>query len=190
MKLSWLKTVFIAASITIALSALTEVSPVNDVVAAPGGGGGMGPVCPPACPPNPANCDGSLVIAETQGLNFGSFSLPTGGGGGQVIVDPNGVRTTNNPAGVVLISGGGERAGTFSMSTTPYNCTGRALVTVTANSPGGLGGMALDTFVLIPGPGDAFDPAVPLQVGATLHTTGAEAPGSYSGTYTVTVTFQ
>ena len=184
------------ASFTFALATLFEVSPLLDNAhAAPGGQGmGMGgPVCPPACPPNPANCDGNLVITQTQALSFGIFSVPLGGGGGTVVVDPNGIRSTPSP-GIVLIAGGSEAAGTFSMTTTPYNCSGRALVTVTAASAGGLTGpgptMALDTFVLIPAAGDAFDSAVPLQVGATLHVADGQTPGNYAGTYTVTITFQ
>jgi hypothetical protein len=50
--------------------------------------------------------------------------------------------------------------------------------------------MALDTFVTIPAAGGAFDSAVPLQLGATLHVADGQTAGNYSGTYTVTITFQ
>ena len=197
MKLRWLKPLLLATGVTLCLAALLQISPVDEVHAAPGGQGmgmGGGPVCPPACPPSAVNCDANLVISETLALSFGSFSVPVGGGGGTVVVDPNGLRTTPTPAGIVLITGGGESAATFSMTTTPYNCTGRALVMVTAFSASGLTGpgpaMALDTFVLIPAAGDAFDSAVPLQVGATLHVADGQTAGNYSGTYTVTITFQ
>ncbi|WP_455366268.1 hypothetical protein, partial [Kaarinaea lacus] len=51
--------------------------------AAPAGPGGMGmgggPVCPPACPPNPANCDANLVISAMQSLSFGTMAAPAAG---------------------------------------------------------------------------------------------------------------
>ena len=194
MKFSWLKPALLAFCYGLLLGALLQVPSIDEVQAAPGPPPGKGPVCPPACPPNPANCDANLVITETQPLSFGSFSVPSGGGGGQVIVDPAGLRTTPTPTGIILIAGGGESAGLFSMTTGAYSCTGRALVTVTATSPAGLVGpgpsMPLDTFVLIPAAGGAFDSAVPLQVGATLHVTDGQTAGNYSGTYTVTITFQ
>lgn len=160
-----------------------------EVAAAPGGGGG-GPVCPPACPPTPANCDANLVITATQDLQFGSMSAPLAG---TVIVDTAGVGVATG--GVVLI-GGGATAASFSMSTGAFNCTGRALVTVTAGPTATLTHaslpptMTVDTFTINPAPGGAFDSAVPLFVGATLNVGALQEPGLYSGTFLVTVTFQ
>lgn len=181
-------------SYVVLVSSLLQISNIQDVYAAPGGmGGGMGPVCPPACPPSPTNCDANLVISQTQGLHFGSFSVTTGGGGGTIVIDPTGLRSTPSP-GITLISTDAGNAATFSMTTTPYNCNGRALATVSAVSASGLTGpgtsMALDTFVMIPAAGGAFDSAVPLQLGATLHVADGQTPGNYSGVYTLTVTFQ
>lgn len=163
---------------------------ITDSVAAPGGGGG-GPSCPPACPPNPANCDANLVITPTQALQFGSISAP---GAGAVIIDPTSIRTATG--GVVLLSGGTVSAASFSMSTTPYNCTGRNFVILTVASPvtlthATLGTtMTLDTFLTNLVAGDAFDPAVPLTVGGTLHVGTLQTPGTYTGTINITVTFQ
>ncbi len=161
------------------------------VLAAPAGmGGGGGSVCPPACPPSAANCDASLVITATQDLQFGSVTAPVAG---TVIVDTAGARIATG--GVVLVGAGGAAAN-FSMSTGPYNCAGRALVTVTAGPTATLTHaslpttMTVDTFTTNPVSGGAFDPAVPLTVGATLHVGTLQTPGSYSGTYLVTVTFQ
>ena len=163
---------------------------IPDSIAAPAGmGGGMGPVCPPACPPNPANCDTNLIITPTQSLQFGTMAAPVAG---TVTVDTLGVRTSTG--GVVLISGGTVTPASFSMSTTPYNCSGRNLVIVTVASPATLNGpgtpMTVDSFVTTPIAGDAFDPLTPLTVGGTLHVGTLQTPGTYAGMINVTVTFQ
>lgn len=151
---------------------------------------GKGPVCPPVCPPNPANCDANLVITATQDLQFGSLAAPLAG---TVIVDTAGARIATG--GVVLIGAGGVAA-SFSMSTGAFNCTGRALVTVTAGPTATLthaslpATMTVDTFITNPAPGGAFDSTVPLTVGATLNVGTLQTSGSYSGTFLVTVTFQ
>jgi len=160
---------------------------------APGGGPppGVGPTCPPACPANPANCDASLVITPTQTLQFGAMA---GTLGGTVTVDPAGARTS---IGVILITGGTVAAASFNMTTTPYNCNGRALATVTVGPTATLNNistpgmtMTVDTFVTNPATGGAFSDTTPLTVGATLHVNANQDPGSYEGTYDVTVTFQ
>ena len=149
----------------------------------------MGPVCPPACPATPTNCDANLVITNTQSLSFGSIAAPLAG---TVIVDPAGIRSSTG--GVVLITGGTVSAANFTLTTLPYNCTGRPLVVVAVNSPTTLTGpgpaMTLDTFVTNPISGDAFDPAIPLSVGGTLHVGALQPAGSYSGTILLTITFQ
>ena len=152
---------------------------------------GKGPVCPPACPPNAANCDANLVITAIQDLQFGSMTAPVAGA---VIVDTAGVRTATG--GVVLIGTGAVSAASFSMATGLYNCTGRALVVVTAGPTATLthaslaATMTVNSFTTNPAAGGAFDPAVPLTVGATLNVGALQAPGSYSGSYLLTVTFQ
>ncbi len=161
-----------------------------NVVAAPATPPGGGPVCPPACPPNPANCDANLIITETQNLQFGSVTASVAG---TVIVDTTSVRTATG--GVVLVGAGGA-AGSFAMSTAPYACTGRALATVTAGPITTLthvslpATMTVGTFTTNPVSGGAFDSAVPLTVGATLSVNTLQEPGLYTGAYSVTVTFQ
>ncbi|MCI0507136.1 MAG: DUF4402 domain-containing protein [Gammaproteobacteria bacterium] len=149
------------------------------------------PVCPPACPPNPANCDANLVITPTQALQFGRLAAPAAG---TVTVDVFGARTASG--GVVLIAGGTVSPATFNMSTTPYKCAGRAIVVVTVASPATLtetgsgATMTVDTFVTSPIAGDAFDPNIPLAVGGTLNVGSLQSPGAYNGAIQVTVTFQ
>lgn len=160
--------------------------------AAPGGMGmGGGPVCPPACPPNPANCDANLVITPTQPLRFGLVAAPAAG---TVTVDTTGARSSTG--GVILVVGGAVNPATFSMSTTPYNCSGRALVIVDVASPavlthaGSGSTMTVDTFTTTPIAGDAFDSTVPLTVGGTLNVGTLQTQGTYNGNIFITVTFQ
>ncbi|WP_455208050.1 DUF4402 domain-containing protein [Kaarinaea lacus] len=161
----------------------------SESIAAPVGMG-MGPVCPPACAPNPANCDANLVISAIQSLSFGTMAAPTAG---TVTVDINSIRSATG--GVVLIPGGTVSAATFSMTTTPYSCTGRALVVVTVASPATLSNgsgatMTINNFATSLIAGDAFDPAVPLLVGGTLNVGTLQTSGIYSGNILLTVTFQ
>jgi hypothetical protein len=149
---------------------------------------GVGPVCPPACPPNAVNCDANLVITATQDLQFGSMAAPLAG---TVIVNTAGARIATG--GVVLIGAGGAAA-SFSMSTGAYTCTNKPLVIVTAGPSATLthatlpATMTVDTFTTSLVPGDNF--TSPLTVGATLNVGTLQASGSYSGTFQVTVTFQ
>jgi hypothetical protein len=161
-------------------------------IAAPAGPGAMGggPVCPPACPPNPANCDANLVISSMQSLSFGTMAAPAAG---TVTVDINSIRSATG--GVVLIPGGTVSAATFNMTTTPYNCAGRAVVVVNVASPATLANgsgatMSINNFVTSLVAGDAFDPTVPLAVGGTLNVGTLQASGTYTGNIFVTVTFQ
>lgn len=174
------------------LSLAQQLMVVPDSVAAPGGQGmGMGPVCPPACPPNPANCDANLVITPTQALRFGLVAAPAAG---TVTVDTTGARSS--AGGVILIVGGTVSPAAFSMTTTPYNCTGRPLVIVTVASPavlthaGSGTTMNVDNFTTNPIAGDAFDPTIPLSVGGTLNVGALQTQGTYNGNILVTVTFQ
>lgn len=147
------------------------------------------PVCPPACPPNPANCDANLVISSIQSLSFGSMVALAAG---TVTVDLNSIRTASG--GVVPI-GGTVSSAMFSMTTTPYNCSGRSLVVVNVATPATLTNgsgatMNINNFVTSLVAGDAFDPAVPLVVGGTLNVGSLQATGTYSGNILITINFQ
>jgi hypothetical protein len=166
---------------------------MQKAIAAPATPGGMGggPVCPPACPPNPTNCDANLVITPTQPLRFGLVAAPAAG---TVTVDTTGARTSTG--GVILVVGGSVNPATFSMSTTPYNCSGRALVIVDVATPavlthaGSGSTMTVDTFTTTPIAGDAFDSTIPLTVGGTLNVGTLQTQGTYNGNIFITVTFQ
>ena len=158
------------------------------------GGGGGGGNCPPGCPVTPANCDANLIITPTPGISL-QFGSMAGSSGGTVTIDP--VTNQRSSIGVILLTGGSEQAASFDMSTAPYNCNGTALPIITAGPTATLSNittpgmtMTVDTFVTNPAAGGTFSDTTPLTVGATLHVNANQDPGSYSGTYDLTVNFQ
>ena len=132
-----------------------------------------------------ANVISPLIITENTALNFGDVAV--GLTGGDVILAPGGGRSVNGDAEAVL--GGANSAGAFTI-------TGQALKAYTLTFPptvdisGGVGTMDVTAF------SDTSSGAIPaagtetFNVGATLTIGGAQAPGLYSSTYTVTVNYQ
>lgn len=132
-----------------------------------------------------ANVISPLIITENTALNFGDVAV--GLTGGDVILAPGGGRSVNGDAEAVL--GGANSAGAFTI-------TGQALKAYTLTFPptvdisGGVGTMDVTAFI------DTSSGAIPaagtetFNVGATLTIGGAQAPGLYSSTYTVTVNYQ
>lgn len=132
-----------------------------------------------------ANVISPLIITENTALNFGDVAV--GLTGGDVILAPGGGRSVTGDAEAVV--GGANSAGTFTI-------TGQALKAYTLTLPptvdisGGVGTMDVTTF------SDTSSGAIPaagtetFNVGATLTIGGAQAPGLYSSTYTVTVNYQ
>jgi len=132
-----------------------------------------------------------IVLSNTRGLDFGRFVANSGG---TIVISPTGVRSRTG--GVVLLnsptvgqasfnvgkssSGGNNKAVAISLPT-----NGSTRLTSGANS------MAVSTFVSNP----ASIQTVPnggttLGVGATLTVAPNQAPGTYSGTFSLTVNFQ
>jgi Domain of unknown function (DUF4402) len=142
----------------------------------------------------------SIAITNSAGLAFGSF---VAGAGGTVTVSPLGVRT--NTGGVVLIPAGGGAAASFNVvgrqrganqnpnHTHSYSITLPANGTVTITS--GANSMAVNNFVSNPPAGNGTGTLAvgtitqTLTVGARLTVAAGQAPGSYSGTFNVTVVF-
>ena len=132
-----------------------------------------------------ANVISPLIITENTALNFGDVAV--GLTGGDVILAPGGGRSVTGDAEAVV--GGANSAGTFTI-------TGQALKAYTLILPptvdisGGVGTMDVTTF------SDTSSGAIPaagtetFNVGATLTIGGAQAPGLYNSTYTVTVNYQ
>ena len=130
----------------------------------------------------------SVAIENVQSLSFGSF---VAGNGGSVTVSTNGNR--NADGGVVLIRSSQGTAAQFTVSGDPN-------ATYTIQLPG-------DDFVSLAGPGtDMFinnfistpsgvkgqlgaGGSQALSVGGALNVGSNQAPGSYSGTFSVTVSY-
>lgn len=126
------------------------------------------------------------TIANTSGLSFGSFVAGTSG---TIAVTTAGGRSKTG--GVFLVAqGGGGTAAQFTVSGTAgpaYAITLPANDTVTL-SDGNNHSMALNGFVSDPSSGTLSGGGTQwLRVGATLSVGNAQAPGSYTGSFAVTV---
>lgn len=122
-----------------------------------------------------------IAIAAGTALNFGTFA---GNTAGTVVVSTAGARSATG--GVVLATGGTVGAGTFTVTG-----TGSATFAVTYppsfNVTSGSDTMA----VVVNGAatGTLSGGTVSLPVGGTLTVGAAQAAGSYTGTYTMTVEY-
>ncbi|MBH2010019.1 MAG: DUF4402 domain-containing protein [Xanthomonadaceae bacterium] len=128
-------------------------------------------------------------IANTGDLSFGSF---VAGSGGTIAVTTGGGRTKTG--GVMLVAqGGGSTAAQFSVSGTAaatYAITLPANDTVTL-SDGNSHTMAVNSFVSSPSATGTLSGGgtQSLSVGATLTVGNAQPPGSYAGSFPVTVSY-
>ncbi len=127
-----------------------------------------------------------LAIAADQDLAFGSLDAGTGG---TVVMTALGARSATG--GVFLSPSDAGNQGTFDVTgtgTSTYTVTLPANGVVTLTS--GANSMDVGTFTSNPsGTGALVGGAQVLAVGATLTVASAQAPGVYSGTYTVTVEY-
>lgn len=126
-----------------------------------------------------------LTVLETNGgMNFGDVAVGTGGG--TVVLDTAGARTTTGDAEAV--AGGTVQAGAYSVSgsgTKAYNLTLPASTTITDGTDTMLvNGFTHNSGGVLAGGVDTFN------VGATLNISGGQADNAYSGTYTLTVNYQ
>lgn len=129
---------------------------------------------------------GTVSIARVQGLSFGKFASLNGG---TVSVSPNGTRTTTGT--VILVSSGQGSAATFDVSADPggmYTISLPSNGTVSLSSNGNT--MAVNDFVSLPsGVGDCTNGISTLLIGATLVVGANQPAGTYTGVYSVTVTY-
>lgn len=128
----------------------------------------------------------ALTITKTADLNFGGL-LP-GAAAGTVTVNPDGTRTA---AGVTLVGGSTFGAATFTLSGQPnatYTIALPSSITITADGST----MTVDTFTSNPSGTGQLDTggSATLRVGATLNVGANQAPGTYAGTFDVTVDYQ
>lgn len=135
------------------------------------------------------NGDATVVIysvlsaTQTQPLNFGIVGADTSAG--TVVLSPAGAVTSGT-----LKTLGAANAGAFTISgqaSTPLTIT---FGNGTVNNGGS--SMAVDTFTSTTVPANSSTDTsgnLTLKVGATLHVGANQTPGTYNGTYTVTVSY-
>ncbi len=133
-----------------------------------------------------ANVITPLSIAEGNGMDFGDVSVGTAGG--TVTLEILGGRTATGDAEAV--TGGTEALGV-------YNVTGSGTKAYSISFPASAvissGGntMTVNAFTHSAGPTPALSGgAATFNVGATLLIGPSQAPGAYSGTYSLTVNYQ
>lgn len=123
----------------------------------------------------------AITATQTQTMNFGRV-LP-GTTDGTVVLSAAGTAT-----GTGVSTYGSANAGGFDISAQPstqLNVTfGNGTVTSESHS------MSIDTFTISPTtPTTSTGGLLTLKVGATLHVGANQAPGTYIGTYTITVNY-
>jgi hypothetical protein len=136
----------------------------------------------------------AIAISQTTALNFGRFSAPTGGTAGTVTIDASAPGTRSFTGGTVLVTSGagaignsgvfavtGEASATYTITNptaTTLTGPGTAMGVTFTTSPSGIGGGTLSA-----------GGAQTLFVGGTLSVGAVQTPGSYTGSYTVTVEY-
>jgi hypothetical protein len=124
----------------------------------------------------------NISITTTQSLSFGSF---VAGGGGNIVISPLGVRT-NTGTTTLLSSDPGAPAQFFVTSKAKnkrYNITFPSAINLTG--PGA--SMRLNQFTSSPTRGNTGTNGQAFSVGGTLRVNSNQTPGSYSGSFVVTV---
>lgn len=132
------------------------------------------------------------TLAKVQDLSFGAFAA---GAGGTITISPQGLRTAGGDVTLMTVGQASQgSAASFDVTGSPnatYQITLPANNSVTlAGSQGG--SMSVTSFSSSPSPGGQLSAvgSQTLNVGATLAVGNNQAPGSYSGNFAVTVTFQ
>jgi hypothetical protein len=127
-------------------------------------------------------------LVNNRGLDFGRF---VAGSGGTVVVTPAGLRSRTG--GVALLNSPSVGQASFTASRAGGNKTA-TIITLPPNGnvrlTSGANSMAVGSFVSTPASTMSIQTAQTLAVGATLTVAPNQAPGNYSGTFTVTVNYQ
>ncbi len=127
-------------------------------------------------------------LSNIRGLDFGRF---VAGSGGTVVLTPGGLRSRTG-AVVLLHSPNAGQAG-FNVNRVNDDKTAVGISmppngSIRLNS--GANSMAVDSFVSSPASTMSIQTPQVLSVGATLTVAPNQAPGNYSGTFSVTVNYQ
>jgi hypothetical protein len=131
-----------------------------------------------------------IVLNNTRGLEFGRFVANSGG---TVTIGPTGLRSRTG--GVVLLNSPSAGQASFTVGRSGGSGSEAVIISLPANGSirlnSGADSMAVNGFVSNP----ATLTSVPaggttLSVGATLTVAPNQAPGTYSGTFPLTVNFE
>lgn len=133
-----------------------------------------------------------VMITNTRGLDFGRF---VAGSGGTVAISPAGVRSRTGA--VVLLNSPSASQASFTVAKSS-NGGGNKAVIISLPGNGqtrlnsGSNSMAVNSFASSPSGMIASVPVsgTPLAVGAILTVAPNQAPGTYSGSFSVIVNFQ
>lgn len=169
-----MKTITFAAAIALGLAAGTAQAATGNTASATGTAN--------------ATVVGPLQITHTTGaaLSFGSF---TAGTGGTVTVSTAGVAGVTGDVG--LVTGSAASADAFTVTGTANRAFNIASSTGNTVSSGGATPATM-AFTVSTGASGTLNAAgsYALAVGGTLNVASGQAPGAYTGSYTVTVTYQ
>lgn len=131
----------------------------------------------------------ALSVTQTQALNFGGIEM-SGGNSVVGIAPASGARTVVSGAnGVRLVTGRPGNAGTFTVTGNPNTAVTVTLPsTITLSGPGSP--MTVNNFSSSPTtPVLDANGNMTLRVGARLTVGANQAPGTYNGTYNLTVSY-
>ena len=132
------------------------------------------------------------TLTNTRGLDFGKFVAGTGG---TVVMSPAGARSRTG--GVILLNSASANSASFAVG---KSGGGKPLKTVSFSLPSdsavrltsGSNSMAVTTFVSSPAAGisNNMSSTPTVTVGATLQVGANQAPGTYSGSFSLIANFQ
>ena len=144
-----------------------------------------------ACAPYAAFAQ-QVVLGTTRNLDFGRF---VAGSGGTIVLSPSGLRSRTG--GVVLLNSpnAGQAAFSASRSTLdPATSATAVIISVPANGAtrlsSGANSMAVGDFVTPDAQLAVGNGGAALAVGATLIVAPNQAPGNYSGSFSIIVNHQ
>lgn len=131
-----------------------------------------------------------VVLTNTRGLDFGRFVASSGG---TVVMSATGVRSRTG--GVVLLNSPTAGQATFTVNKSKSGGNRAVIITLPANGTvrlnSGANSMAVNTFVNNPASINSIpNGGTSLSVGATLTVAPNQPPGTYSGSFSLTVNFQ
>lgn len=132
-----------------------------------------------------------VTLSNARGLDFGRFIA---GSGGTVVIGPGGARSVTG--GVLPLNSTGAGQAVFNVGRTGNGGGNKAvIISLPANGAtrlnSGANSMAVNSFISAPATLQSIPTGgTTLSIGATLVVAPNQAPGNYSGTFSLTVNYQ